>query len=147
MQNKSILPLHESTIHQNNNYSSIRTPTYAINSEKKLNEQKYKYRFLEKIALDPSHEEEFYYELYDSDLIDFHENLVNQKTMIKNPLSSFSNFNDWSKLIQKASLPPDKLTESMAKVNQDSIQEVFRVILSLKERNWYEEITQLYKVL
>ena len=50
-------------------------------------------------------------------------------------------------MIQKVSIPSDKLSESMAKVSQDSIQEVFKIILSLKERNWYEEIAQLYKVL
>jgi len=136
-----------------NNHSTFKTPTYPNNSEKdnKITEKKFTYKFLERNLLDSfNNEEELYYELYDSDLIDFHETLVNPKNkeMTRNHHSnSFSTFNDWSKMIQKVSIPSDKLSESMAKVSQDSIQEVFKIILSLKERNWYEEIAQLYKVL
>ena len=144
-QNKSILK--ESLAP--NQFSSLRTPTYPTYSEKKQ-DKKPTYPFLERNLLESfNSEEELYYELSDSDLIDFHENLVNprSKESAKTQTANmFSNFNDWVKMIQKVSAPPDKLSESMSKTNQDSIQEVFRVVLLLKERNWYEEIVLLYKV-
>lgn len=145
-QNKS--GLRESAVP--NQFSSLRTPTYPNNSEKKVPEKKFTYKFIERNLLDSfNNEEELYYELFDSDLIDYHDNLVNPKykeTIKAQASNSFSNFNDWAKMIQKVSAPQDKLAESMSKTNQDSIQEVFRMILLLKERNWYEEIVQLYKV-
>lgn len=57
----------------------------------------------------------------------------------------FSNFNDWSKTIQRAALATEKLSENL-KPNGNSIVDVFKAVLGLKERNWYEEIIQLYKV-
>lgn len=154
--NKSILILNNSILKesalQNNVYSSIKTPTYPNNnSETKPQEKKFTYKFFEKnnnFLESLNNEEDLYYELFDSDLIDFHEKLVNpKKDTVKNSVNPFSTYNDWSKIIQKASVSPEKMSESNAKTNQDSIQEVFRMILSLKERNWYEEVVQLYKVL
>lgn len=143
-QNKSLLQ--ESGI--NNNYSSLRTPTYPNNSEKNIIEKKPRYKFFERVLLESlNNAEDIYYELNDPDLLDFHENLVNpEKNTSRNQANFYSTFNDWSKIIQKASIPSEKLSESNTKASSDTIQNVFKSLLNLKERNWYEEVCQLYKV-
>lgn len=143
-QNKSLLQ--ESAL--NNNYSSLRTPTYPTKSEKIMFEKKPAYKFFEKKLIDSlNNEENIYYELNDSDLIDFHETLLNpNKNTSKTQAHQYSTLIDWTKIIQKASIPPEKLIESNTQASYDAIQEVFKAILCLKERNWYDEIAQLYKV-
>lgn len=143
-QNKSLLQ--ESTL--NNNYSSLRTPTYPTKSEKVMFEKKPAYKFFEKKLIESlNNEENIYYELNDSDLIDFHETLLNpSRNTSKTQAHHYSTLIDWTKAIQKASIPPEKLMESNTQASYDAIEEVFKSILCLKERNWYEEIAQLYKV-
>lgn len=89
---------------------------------------------------------DLYYEINEAEYLEYTEYLNSLKKLEFGKNNRYSSFIDWSKMIQKASVPSEKLSESMVKQNNDSINEIFRSVLSLKERNWYEEICQLYKV-
>ena len=68
-----------------------------------------------------------------------------EKSSAYNPITNpFSTFNEWSKLIQKQSISGDKLVDNNKERSQ--LVDVFKAILMLKERNWYEEIVHLFKV-
>lgn len=88
---------------------------------------------------------DLYFELTDSRINEYNDHigsLHEGEDLLK---SRFSNFNEWSKTIQKAAMATEKLSENL-KPNGNSIVDVFKAVLGLKERNWYEEIIQLYKV-
>ena len=88
---------------------------------------------------------DLYFELNESIINEYYDHIGDLHEGEELQKTRFSNFNDWSKTIQRAAMATEKLSENL-KPNGNSIVDVFKAVLGLKERGWYEEIIQLYKV-
>lgn len=55
-----------------------------------------------------------------------------------------SQFLEWSKLLQKH-FNQEKSSTSLSE-NKNKLAKIYKVLLTLDERNWYEEMVALYKV-
>ena len=94
--------------------------------------------------------EDFYYELNSKDIVKYQEilSLLKEQTMNRTGLGTptlFSTFSEWSKQIQRCGISSDKMIDNHSR-HKNIILDVYRTLLNLRERNWYEEVIQLYKV-